>query len=50
MLSIATVCGLKSKNILAIAGFALLPIVVGKYRTGSRGLTSGDTRPGKMLQ
>jgi Cytochrome P460 len=29
MLSIATVCKLKSKNILAIAGCALLPIVVG---------------------
>ena len=29
MLSTATVCKLKSKNILAIAGCALLPIVVG---------------------
>jgi hypothetical protein len=29
MLSIATVCKLKSKNILAIAGCALLPIAVG---------------------
>jgi hypothetical protein len=62
MLSIATVNG-KSKNVLAIA-IAIsmaLPIVVGSLalaaqdrytlkKTGSHGLTSEDTKPGKMLR